>query len=441
LNKFNVALIGRPNVGKSTLFNRLIGKKKAIVSTIPGTTRDRIKGEIDHNDQIITITDVGGFTDDQIDQFSNEIKEQINYSLNHCDLIIMIADGNEGITSTDKQVAQIIRNTNKKSILVVNKIDNNQKQYNINEFFELGFKNIIGISAYHNLKIDVLVDKIIDNLPNFTNDVYSNYNNEIKLSIVGRPNTGKSTLFNTLYGSKRSITSDIPGTTRDSIDYDITISNQLYNIVDTPGIRRRGKIDNFIEQVSVSKAIDYISESDVSILLIDITEPATNQDSQIIKTILNSTDGIIIAINKSDLIKEKSLIQNEIENRIREEFKFLKFAPTITISGLNGSNIKKLLSLTNNIYARSKVIHDSDKLNNFIMSKIAQNLPKNKPNQTLHIYGITQNNNYPNVFEITVNNPKFVHFSYKRYLENVIRENFDYEGVIIKMFFKSRRKK
>ena len=441
MNKFNVALIGRPNVGKSTLFNRLIGKKKAIVSTIPGTTRDRIKGEIDHNDQIINITDVGGFTDDQIDQFSDEIKEQINYSLNNCDLIIMITDGNEGITSTDKNVAQIIRNTNKKSILVVNKIDNNEKQYNINDFFELGFENILGISAYHNLKIDLLVDEIIDNIPKITNDVSSNYKNEIKLSIVGRPNTGKSTLFNTLYGSKRSITSDIPGTTRDSIDYDITISNQLYNIVDTPGIRRRGKIDNFIEQVSVSKAIDYISESDVSILLIDITEPATNQDSQIIKTILNSTDGIIIAINKSDLIKEKSLIQNEIENRIREEFKFLKFAPTITISGLNGSNIKKLLSLTNNIYARSKVIHDSDKLNNFIMSKIAQNLPKNKPNQTLHIYGIMQNNNYPNVFEITVNNPKFVHFSYKRYLENVIRENFDYEGVIIKMFFKSRRKK
>ena len=441
MNKFNVALIGRPNVGKSTLFNRLIGKKKAIVSTIPGTTRDRIKGEIDHNDQIINITDVGGFTDDQIDQFSDEIKEQINYSLNNCDLIIMITDGNEGITSTDKNVAQIIRNTNKKSILVVNKIDNNEKQYNINDFFELGFENILGISAYHNLKIDLLVDEIIDNIPKITNDVSSNYKNEIKLSIVGRPNTGKSTLFNTLYGSKRSITSDIPGTTRDSIDYDITISNQLYNIVDTPGIRRRGKIDNFIEQVSVSKAIDYISESDVSILLIDITEPATNQDSQIIKTILNSTDGIIIAINKSDLIKEKSLIQNEIENRIRDEFKFLKFAPIITISGLNGSNIKKLLSLTNTIHSRSKVIHDSDKLNNFIMSKIAQNLPKNKPNQTLHIYGIMQNNNYPNVFEITVNNPKFVHFSYKRYLENVIRENFDYEGVIIKMFFKSRRKK
>ena len=441
MNKFNVALIGRPNVGKSTLFNRLIGKKKAIVSTIPGTTRDRITGEIDHNDQIINITDVGGFTDDQIDQFSDEIKEQINYSLNNCDLIIMITDGNEGMTSTDKNVAQIIRNTNKKSILVVNKIDSNQKQYNINDFFELGFENILGISAYHNLKIDLLIDEIIDNIPKGTNDVSSNYNNEIKISIVGRPNTGKSTLFNTLYGSKRSITSEIPGTTRDSIDYDITISNQLYNIVDTPGIRRRGKIDNFIEQVSVSKAIDYISESDVSILLIDITEPATNQDSQIIKTILNSTDGIIIAINKSDLIKEKNLIQNEIENRIREEFKFLKFAPIITISGLNGANIKKLLSLTNIIHSRSKVIHDSDKLNNFIMSKVAQNLPKNKPNQTLHIYGIIQNNNYPNVFEITVNNPKFVHFSYKRYLENVIRENFDYEGVIIKMFFKSRRKK
>jgi len=162
LNKFNVALIGRPNVGKSTLFNRLIGKKKAIVSTIPGTTRDRIKGEIDHNDQIINITDVGGFTDDQIDQFSDEIKEQINYSLNNCDLIIMITDGNEGMTSTDKNVAQIIRNTNKKSILVVNKIDSNQKQYNINDFFELGFENILGISAYHNLKIDLLIDEIID---------------------------------------------------------------------------------------------------------------------------------------------------------------------------------------------------------------------------------------------------------------------------------------
>ena len=325
MKNFTIALIGRPNVGKSTLFNRLIGKKKAIVSTIPGTTRDRITGELEVNNQKINVTDVGGFTEDQIDEFTVEIKEQIEYSLNNCDLIIMIADGNEGISPTDKKIAQIIRNSNKNSLLVINKIDNIQKQYNINEFYELGFDEIIGISAYHNLNIDLLVDKIIQEIPDINNLNLDKIKNQIKLSIVGRPNTGKSTLFNKLYGSKRSITSNIPGTTRDSIDYDITISNQMYNIVDTPGIRRRGKIDNFIEQVSVSKAIDYISESDVSILLIDSTEPATNQDSQIIKTILNSTDGIIVAINKSDLIKENDLNQNGIEKKISEEFIFLKF--------------------------------------------------------------------------------------------------------------------
>ena len=441
MKNFTIALIGRPNVGKSTLFNRLIGRKKAIVSTIPGTTRDRITGELDVNNQKINITDVGGFTEDQIDEFSSEIQEQIEYSLNNCDLIIMIADGNEGISPTDKKIAQIIRTSNKNSLLVINKIDNIKKQYNINEFYELGFDQILGISAYHNLNIDLLVDKIIKEIPDMDNLDSSKIKNQIKLSIVGRPNTGKSTLFNKLYGSKRSITSNIPGTTRDSIDYDITISNQMYNIVDTPGIRRRGKIDNFIEQVSVSKAIDYISDSDVSILLIDSTEPATNQDSQIIKTILNSTDGIIVAINKSDLIKENDLDQNGIEKKIKEEFKFLKFAPFMFISGLNGANLNKLLNISNTIYSRSKVIHQENDLNNFIMSKIAQNLPKNKPGQTLHIYGITQHNIYPNVFELTVNNPKYVHFSYKRYLENVIRENFDYEGVIIKLFFRSRRKK
>ncbi len=239
MKDFTIALIGRPNVGKSTLFNRLIGKKKAIVSTIPGTTRDRIKGELEVNNQKINVTDVGGFTEDQIDEFSIEIKEQIEYSLNNCDLIIMIADGNEGISSTDKKIAQIIRNSNKNSLLVINKIDNIQKQYNINEFYELGFDEIIGISAYHNLNIDLLVDKIIKQIPDINNLNSDMIKNQIKLSIVGRPNTGKSTLFNKLYGSKRSITSNIPGTTRDSIDYDITISNQMYNIVDTPRDKKK----------------------------------------------------------------------------------------------------------------------------------------------------------------------------------------------------------
>jgi GTP-binding protein len=441
LNDYNIALIGRPNVGKSTLFNRLIGRKKAIVSTIPGTTRDRINGEIDINDEKIIVTDVGGFSEDQLDEFSDHIREQIEFSLNNCDLIIMITDGNDGIAPTDKKVAQIVRNSNKKSILVVNKIDNSNKEQFVNEFYELGFNEIIGISAYHNLNIDLLIDKILAELPSKSKNELNQISTQIRLSIVGRPNTGKSTLFNKLHGSKRSITSNIPGTTRDSIDYDIVVSNQSYNIVDTPGIRRRGKIDNFIEKVSVNKAIDYISDSDVSILLIDTLEPATNQDAQIIKTVLHSTDGIIVAINKSDLIKSRNLNHEDIEKKVREEFKFLKDAPLIFISGLKGIKITDLINLCNQIYKKSKIIHDENELNNFIMSKVAQNLPKNKPGQTLHIYGIKQHQIYPNVFEFTVNNPNYVHFSYKRYIENVIREKFDYKGVIIKLFFRSRRKK
>lgn len=441
MNDYNIALIGRPNVGKSTLFNRLIGRKKAIVSTIPGTTRDRIKGEIDINDEKIIITDVGGFSEDQLDEFSDHIREQIEFSLNDCDLIIMITDGNNGIAPTDKKVAQIVRNSNKKSILVVNKIDNSNKEQFVNEFYELGFNEIIGISAYHNLNIDLLIDKILTELPSKSKNELNQISTQIRLSIVGRPNTGKSTLFNKLHGSKRSITSNIPGTTRDSIDYDIVVSNQSYNIVDTPGIRRRGKIDNFIEKVSVSKAIDYISDSDVSILLIDTIEPATNQDAHIIKTVLQSTDGIIVAINKSDLIKSRNLNHEDIGKKVREEFKFLKDAPLIFISGLKGTKINDLINLCNQIYKKSKIIHDENELNNFIMSKVAQNLPKNKPNQTLHIYGVKQHQTYPNVFEFTVNNPNYVHFSYKRYIENVMREKFDYEGVIIKLFFRSRRKK
>ena len=225
MNKHHIALIGRPNVGKSTLFNRLIGKKKAIVSTIPGTTRDRINSEITINNQIFILTDVGGFSDDQYEDFSIEIKEQIEKALKISDLIIMIADVNDGITVTDKKVAQIVRNSEKKTILAVNKVDNNKKETFTHEFYELGLKNIIGISAYHNINIDLLTSKISDLLPESEiNEFEENKNNTIKISIVGRPNTGKSTLFNQLYGSKRSITSNIPGTTRDSIDFDLNLS-------------------------------------------------------------------------------------------------------------------------------------------------------------------------------------------------------------------------
>ena len=324
MNKHHIALIGRPNVGKSTLFNRLIGKKKAIVSTIPGTTRDRINSEITINNQIFILTDVGGFSDDQYEDFSIEIKEQIEKALKISDLIIMIADVNDGITVTDKKVAQIVRNSEKKTILAVNKVDNNKKETFTHEFYELGLKNIIGISAYHNINIDLLTSKISDLLPESEiNEFEENKNNTIKISIVGRPNTGKSTLFNQLYGSKRSITSNIPGTTRDSIDFDLNISDQDFNIIDTPGIRRRGKINNKIEKVSISKAVDFISESNLSILLIDPLEVATNQDSHIIKTLTNSTDGLIIAVNKTDIIKSKNLNLNEIENKIEIILNFL----------------------------------------------------------------------------------------------------------------------
>ena len=435
MNKYNIALIGRTNVGKSTLFNRLIGKKKAIVSTIPGTTRDRINSEITINNQIYVLTDVGGFSDNQYEDFSNEIKEQIEKALKISDLIIMITDVNDGITVIDKKVAQIVRNSDKKSILVVNKVDNKKKETYTNEFYELGLKDIVSISAYHNINIDLLP---INTMELFEEE---NKSNTIKISIVGRPNTGKSTLFNQLHGSKRSITSDIPGTTRDSIDFDLNISDQIFNIIDTPGIRRRGKIKGKIEKVSINKAIDFISESNLSILLIDPIEVATNQDSHIIQTLTNSTDGLIIAVNKSDIIKSKNLNLNEIENKIRNNFKFLKFAPLIYISGLKGTRIDELIKECKIIYSKSKQILQADQLKNFIMEKIAYNPPKNKPGQSLHIYNIKQHEYYQNVFEFEVNNSKYIHFSYKRFLENIIREKYDFHGVVIKLIFKSRRKK
>ena len=268
-----------------------------------------------------------------------------------------------------------------------------------------------------------------------------NKSNTIKISIVGRPNTGKSTLFNQLHGSKRSITSDIPGTTRDSIDFDLNISDQIFNIIDTPGIRRRGKIKGKIEKVSINKAIDFISESNLSILLIDPIEVATNQDSHIIKTLTNSTDGLIIAVNKSDIIKSKNLNLNEIENKIRNNFKFLKFAPLIYISGLKGTRIDELIKECTIIYSKSKQMLQADQLKNFIMEKIAYNPPKNKPGKSLHIYNIKQHEYYQNVFEFEVNNSKYIHFSYKRFLENIIREKYDFHGVVIKLIFKSRSKK
>ncbi len=434
-----VAIIGRPNVGKSTLFNLLVGVRSSIVSDMYGTTRDRVNLNTSWGDRIFTLVDTGGLDVDMTDNLWIKVKSQIHSAINESDVLVMVVDASIGITPSDRYVAEIVRKSGKPLVLAANKSDNDLREMSASEFFELGLTNPIPISAYHNKGIDKLMSELLNLLP--TNQEYDDFDVDLKFSLIGRANVGKSMLMNAILKEDRSIVHGVPGTTRDSLDSRFNYNDKDLLLIDTAGIRRSGKIEAGVEKYSVLRTLQSIDRSDVCGLVIDASELATAQDTHVASNILNAFKGIVIVVNKWDLSSQLSMTEDDVKIKIKNKFKFLDFAPICFTSGLNGQGLNDLINKVIDVnYEWNKTVPRYD-LRRIIMTAIGNNPPSNSGKRLLKIHSVSQDKKAPPSFTFYVNNPDLVHFSYKRYLENCLRDAYSFLGSPIRMRFKKLGKK
>ncbi len=453
-----VALVGRPNVGKSTLFNRLIGQKRAIVEDKPGTTRDRIYGETTWNDREFIVVDTGGLeviprtrdgrfkarplAEDSRD-FIQEMQRQASAAIQEADVIVLLTDVVDGVTPADRQVAELLRAQKKPVILAVNKVDNKRRETDALAFYELGLGTPIPISALHGTGTGDLLDAIVNALPPVS-DVEEEEEEGIHVAIVGRPNVGKSTLLNALARSERAIVSPVAGTTRDVVDTEVEWEEKRFIFLDTAGIRRRGRIERGVEYYSVLRAMRAIERSDVVLLLIDATEGVTAQDTHIAGYALDRFRSIIIVVNKWDLVEKDAHTMVEYTRRIRHELNFIDFAPIVFISAKTGQRVSRIFPLVEHVYNERFVRLPTSKLNRVVQAALMAHTPPMKGTRQLRLYYVTQPAVDPPTFVFFVNDAELVHFSYQRYLENKIREQHPYDGTPLRLIFKShegRKKK
>jgi len=438
-NKPLVAIVGRPNVGKSTLFNRITGMQKAIVQDIPGVTRDRLYANADWDGREFQVVDTGGLDPDTKDYFLALVKVQIDIALNEADLILVVLDGKTGLMPQDKEVLELLRKTNKPILHVINKIDNAKHEIDVYEFAQLGIENFIMISSSHGRNIDELLDKIIEIIPEKKVDFEEKQH--IKVSILGKPNVGKSTLLNKLVGNDRMITSPVPGTTRDSIDCIIKHHKKEYLFVDTAGIRRKSRIDQRLEQITVSKAIRTIERSDIVLLMIDGQEGPTHQDSRIADLIISFGKGCIILLNKWDLVPKELSQTSDVQKTILQQLKGIDFAPVLIISALNGKNVSKIFANVEKVYKNLNQKINTNGLNNYLQDLMKKTPPPLFKGKETKIYYISQTNTNPPTFVMFTNRTKAFPDHYKSFLENRFREKYDLEGVPIRFIIRSRKDK
>ena len=426
-----VALVGRPNVGKSTLFNKIIGEQLSIIEDIPGVTRDRIYRETSYNNKRFYLIDTGGIDTEKID-FNNEIKIQAEIAITEADIIVFIVDGKEGLTTNDKIISNLLRKSNKKVIVAINKIDVKEANNNIYDFYELGFDTYIPISSIHNTGYIELLDTITMNF----NIKEEKEDKRVKISIIGRPNVGKSSLMNALLNEERVVVSDIAGTTRDSIDSILKYHNEEFVIIDTAGMRKKGKIFDKIEKYSLLRSLRAIDRSDICLVVIDGNDGIKEHDKHIAGYAIERGKGLIFVVNKWDLVKDETI--KDFEINIRNEFKFAPYAPIIFLSALTKKRIHTLMPEIIKVKENIKKEIKTSLLNEVIEEAYDLNLPPTYKGNRLKIYFTSQTGINPPKFTFRVNNKGLVHFSYERYLENKIRENFDFTGTPIILQFKNR---
>lgn len=431
-----IAIVGRPNVGKSTIFNRIVGERISIVEDIPGVTRDRIYSSAEWLTHDFNIIDTGGI-DLGDEPFLEQIRQQAEIAIDEADVIIFLVNGREGVTAADEEVAKILYRSNKPVVLAVNKIDNPEMRTMIYDFYALGFGEPFPISGSHGLGLGDLLDEAAKHFPAAKGDEYDK--DTIKFSLIGRPNVGKSSLVNAILGEDRVIVSDIAGTTRDAIDSQVTYDGQKYVIIDTAGMRKKGKVYETTEKYSVLRALRAIERSDVVLVVINAEEGIIEQDKHIAGYAEEAGRAVIIVVNKWDAIEKDEKTMKEFEKKIRAHFQFLSYAPIVFLSAITKKRIHTLMPMIDLASENHAMRVQTNILNEVIMDAVAMNPTPTDKGKRLKIYYATQVSVKPPTFVVFVNEPELMHFSYERFLENRIRDAFDFTGTPIKIFARQRK--
>ena len=453
-----VALVGRPNVGKSALFNRLVGMRKAVVSDIPGTTRDRIIDEADWNGVVFDVVDTGGLEvyqpkeanapitsplEEGSSQFVPEIRAQALLAVNEADVIVFVVDTLTGITAADEEIADILRRTSKPVLIASNKADNLQRHEDAFEFYGLGMGEVFPVSSLHGIGTGDLLDAVVEALPFKPQELLGEeaIDESLKIAIVGRPNVGKSSLLNRLLGHERAIVSPIAGTTRDAIDTSLAWEGIPVTLIDTAGIRRRGRVEPGIEQYSVIRAHKAIDRADVVLLVLDAVDGITQQDAHIGGMIAEAYKSVVIVVNKWDALEKDTHTMKEFTEKLRQELAFLSYAPVLFVSALTGQRIHTVLETASNVHEERMLRISTSELNRIVREALLKHAPQTRATRPLKVFMAQQVRVDPPTFLLHVNDKNLMHFTYERYLENQLRATYPFTGTPIRISLRERKRK
>ncbi|ADL12571.1 ribosome biogenesis GTPase Der [Acetohalobium arabaticum] len=438
MSKPVVAIVGRPNVGKSTLFNRIVGNRISIVEDEPSITRDRLYGEGEWLDNHFLVVDTGGLDLDSEAELKDEVRQQAELAIEEAEVVLFVVDGRTGIKPMDREVANLLRRSNKPIILTVNKVDSKELEEKVKyDFYELGLGEPVAISAKHALNTGDLLDEVISH---FSTEETGEYDEDtIRISVIGRPNVGKSSLVNSILGKERVIVNDVPGTTRDAIDTYFEVGDNQFVIIDTAGMRKRSKVEAGIEKYSVIRSLKAVDRSDVALMVLDATQGITQQDKKIAGYAHDQGKAMVIAVNKWDLIKKETNIDQRYADEIRYEASFINYAPITFVSALTGQRVLEILDIVEYAAEQYSRRIKTNVLNNVIKEAISKHQPPSQKGRRLKVYYATQPRVKPPLIILFVNDPTLLRQSYKRYLKNSIRKSFGFDGTPLKIIARNRK--
>ena len=438
-NRPIVAVVGRPNVGKSTLFNKLAGKRISIVEDTPGVTRDRIFAEVEWLDKYFTLIDTGGIEPKTDDVIVSQMRNQAMLAMDMAHVILFVVDGKSGLTAADKEVAQLLRKTKKPVILVVNKIDSMSQFDNVYDFYELGVGNLHAISSANSMGLGDLLDEVVESFPEGLSTEYDE--DIIRVAITGKPNAGKSSILNNILGEERVIVSPVAGTTRDAIDTYLEKNDQKFLLIDTAGIRRKSKVYETVEKYSVLRSMSAIDRADVVLIVIDAEQGITEQDTKVAGMAHDEGKGCIFIVNKWDLIEKDNKTLGNYTKSIKEKFPFMMYAPVLFVSAKTNQRMNKILEMVEYVASEHAKRVSTSALNDVIGEAVMLNQPPSDKGKRLKIYYGAQTDVKPPKITLFINDKELTHFSYQRYLENKIRENFGFEGTPVRFEYRQKKQK